>query len=157
MTVSLEGFKTAVLPDVQLVSATPANIRAVLNVGAMAEKVVVTGATEIVQTQTAAVQSTVLYQQIDSMPVVTRNSLNLALGLPGIGTTGLVTSRNTTINGLPREATSITLDGINAQDNRNHEAFFMLIRANMDSVQEIPRQRRRRRRIVRVRVPRKYG
>jgi hypothetical protein len=49
--ISLKGFKTLVLPDVQLTTATPAAVKAVMHTGAMAETVV-TGAAEIVQTQT---------------------------------------------------------------------------------------------------------
>ncbi len=48
VSVSLIGFKTAVLPDVQVVTATPASVRAVLELGEIQETVIVTGATEIV-------------------------------------------------------------------------------------------------------------
>src|SRR5512133_428011 len=67
--VSLMGFKTWASPDVQLISATPASVRAVLEVGALAETVVVEGATEIVQTQSAAVQTTIAVKQIESLPL----------------------------------------------------------------------------------------
>jgi hypothetical protein len=48
-----------------------------------------------------------------------------------------VATRNSTINGLPRTAMNITLDGINVQDKRGGEGFFMCIRPMMDSVEEI--------------------
>ncbi len=53
--VSLQGFKTAVLKDVQVTSGGPANVRATLEVGGLSETVVVEGASAIVQTQTSAV------------------------------------------------------------------------------------------------------
>ncbi len=55
VSVALMGFKTAQLPDVQVVSATPASVKLTLEIGALEETVIVTGATEILQTQSANV------------------------------------------------------------------------------------------------------
>ena len=136
--VSLMGFKTWSAPDVQLISATPGSVRAVLEVGALEETVVVEGATEIVQTQSAAVQTTIAVKQIESLPLVTRTALDYVVALPGVTTTG-TDSRNSTINGLPTGTINITIDGVNAQDNNNRttDGFFMYIRPMLDSVEEI--------------------
>jgi len=136
--VSLMGFKTWSAPDVQLVSATPASVRAVLEVGALSETVIVEGATEIVQTQSAAVQTTIAVKQIESLPLVTRTALDYVVALPGVTTTG-TNSRGSTINGLPTGTINITIDGVNAQDNNNRtgDGFFMYIRPMLDSVEEI--------------------
>ena len=56
--------------------------------------------------------------------------------LVGVNTAGSNT-RGSTINGLPGETINITLDGINVQDNRSHEGFFMYIRPMLDSIEEI--------------------
>lgn len=48
VTVSLMGFKTAKLPDVTVLTATPASVNVTLDVGQLEETVLVTGATEIV-------------------------------------------------------------------------------------------------------------
>jgi hypothetical protein len=136
--VSLMGFKTWSAPDVQLISATPGSVRAVLEVGALEETVVVEGATEIVQTQSAAVQTTIAVKQIESLPLVTRTALDYVVALPGVTTTG-TNSRGSTINGLPTGTINITIDGVNAQDNNNRtgDGFFMYIRPMLDSVEEI--------------------
>ena len=138
VTVSLMGFKTFQAPDIQVITATPASIRAVLEVGALEETVVVTGATEIVQTQTASVQTTIAVKQIQALPLVTRTALDYVTMLPGALTSGSDT-RGTTINGLPTGSINITLDGVNVQDNNNRttDGFFMYIRPLMDSVEEI--------------------
>jgi Carboxypeptidase regulatory-like domain len=138
VTVSLTGFKTVVLPDVQLTAATPASVKAVLELGKIEESVVVTGATEIVQTQSAAVQTTLVVQQIQQLPLVTRTALDYVVNMTGVSTTG-TNSRGSTINGLPSVTINITLDGVNVQDNnnRNGDGFFMYIRPLMDSVEEI--------------------
>jgi len=138
VSVSLIGFKTAVLPDVQVVTATPASVRAVLELGEIQETVIVTGATEIVQTQSAAVSTTISVQQISSLPLITRTALDYVVALPGATTPGTGSSRNTEINGLPRYTINITLDGVNVQDNSNKgDGFFMMIRPMLDSVEEI--------------------
>ncbi len=138
VTVALMGFKTASLPDVQVVTATPASVRVVLEVGQLEETVIVTGATEIVQTQTASVQTTIAVKQIESLPLVTRTALDYVTMLPGALVPGTGSSRATTINGLPTGSINITLDGVNVQDNNNRstDGFFMYIRPLMDSVED---------------------
>ncbi len=142
VTVALMGFKTAKLPDVQVVTATPAAVRVILEVGQLEETVVVTGATEILQTQTASVQTTIQVKEIESLPVITRTALDYVVALPGVNTAGSA-SRGSTINGLPGSTINITLDGVNVQDNNNrgpaggNDGFFMYIRPMLDSVEEI--------------------
>lgn len=137
VTISLSGFKTVVLPDVQLVTNTPASVKVVLEVGALQETVVVTGAAEVVQTQSPEVQTTVANKQMSSLPVVSRTALDYVVSLPGVETPASNT-RASTVNGLPPVTMNITLDGINVQDKRsNSEGFFMYIRPLMDSVEEI--------------------
>ncbi len=50
VTVTLTGFKTVKLTDVEVVTATPASVKVTLEIGAFNETVSVSGATEIVQT-----------------------------------------------------------------------------------------------------------
>ena len=138
VTVTMQGFKTAVLPDVTVVAGTPASVSVKLEVGGVNETVTVEGASTIMQTQSAAVTRVVNVQQIQSLPLTTRTALDFVTALPGAQTTGS-NSRGTTINGLPQGALNITLDGVNVQDNSNRagDGFFMYIRPLMDSVEEI--------------------
>jgi len=138
VTVSLMGFKTVSLPDIQLSAGQPAQIRTVvLEVGKLEETVVVTGATEIVQTQTAAVTTTLSTTQINHAPLPTRNTLDFVAMLPGVNTTGTI--RNSTVMGLAGNATNITIDGINTQDNflKATDGFFSRISPRMDAVEEV--------------------
>ncbi len=134
--VSLEGFKSFVSPDVKILTATPASMQVKLEVGALTENVVVTSATSVVQTQTATVSSTISVDQIQRMPVITHTALDAVVFSAGVETVGSNT-RGSTINGLPTTAINITLDGINVQDKRGTEGFFMMVRPMMDSVEEI--------------------
>lgn len=97
--VSLMGFKTFVSPDVKMLAATPATLRATLEVGALEETVVVKGATEILQTQSAAVQTTLQVKQIQQLPLSTRTALDYIVSLPGLNTSGSNNTRGSTING----------------------------------------------------------
>ena len=138
VTVSLMGFKTAILPDVVVLSGTPAQVKVTLKVGALEETVVVTGATAIVQTQTASVQTTLQVKQLQELPLVTHTALDSLLSLPGVNTPYGETSRNSRLDGLGGASINITLDGLNVQDNRSKsDGFFMYIRPMLDSVEEI--------------------
>ncbi len=133
---SLQSFKTFVAPDVRILTATPATLQVKLEVGALTDNVVVTAATDVVQTQSATVTSTISVNQIQKLPVITHTALDAVVFSSGVETVGSNT-RGSTINGLPTTAINITLDGINAQDKRGSEGFFMMIRPMMDSVEEI--------------------
>jgi hypothetical protein len=146
VTIKLMGFKTAVLSSVKLVAATPQVVKGVLEVGGLEETITVTSSTELMQTQSAAVQTTIVVQQIQQLPLVTRTALDFVTSLPGVQSPGNMTSRSSVINGLPGVAINITLDGANVQDNNNRgnvggqyggDGFFMYIRPQVDSVEEI--------------------
>ena len=137
VTVTLMGFKTYVAPDVQLIASQPARVKVVLEVGQLQETVTVTGATEIVQAESAAVATTLSTKQISSVPLPTRNTLDFVAALPGVNTTGTI--RNSTVMGLQANATNITIDGVNVQDNylKSSDGFFSRISPRMDAVEEV--------------------
>ena len=68
-TVTLSGFKTAVVPNIVLNTDTPGSIRVSLELGALEETVVVQGGTEIVQTQASRISTT---QGAPSGPTIER-------------------------------------------------------------------------------------
>ncbi len=86
VTVTLMGFKTAVLNDVRVNAATPATIKVALEVGGLEETVVVQGGSEIIQTQSAAVTATIDTNQILKLPTGSRSALEFVTSLPGVNT-----------------------------------------------------------------------
>ncbi|MFO7694269.1 MAG: TonB-dependent receptor [Vicinamibacterales bacterium] len=138
VTVTLMGFKTAVLNDVIANVAQVANVRAVLQLGELAETVVVSGATEIVQTQATSVAATLGTKQIASLPVVGRGAFELVGYMPGVATT-TGSLRDGTVNGLPQSAVNITLDGMNIQDNyaKSWDGMFTRVSPRLDAVEEV--------------------
>jgi hypothetical protein len=137
VTVSLMGFKTAVLNKVIVNAATPSSVRVKLEVGGLEETVVVTGGSEIIQTQSAAVTTTIDTNQILKLPTGSRSALTFVTTLPGVNTPG--SDRNSTINGLPQSAINITIDGISAQDNhlKTGDGFFARVSPRLDAMEEV--------------------
>ena len=88
MTVSLSGFKTAVLNDIVVNAGVPASVRATLEVGGVTETVVVESATPLVQTMESGVSATINVKQIQSLPLTSRNVLDFVTFLPGVSTPG---------------------------------------------------------------------
>src|SRR2546423_267711 len=132
------GFKTLVLKDVVVVIGTPSSLKAQLEIGGANETVTITGAGgELLQTQTATVGQTITGRQITDIPQASRDALDLVLLLPGTQTNGR--PRSSTINGLPKGALNITMDGVNVQDNvlKGSDGFFTFVRPRVDSVDEV--------------------
>lgn len=137
VTATAAGFKRAVVTDVKIDAATPASVRMVLSVGEQSESVVVEGGAEILQTQSANVSTTIVGRQITELPFVSRDALDLVLLLPGTSTPGR--PRTSTVNGLPKGALNISIDGINVQDNllKSSDGFFTYIRPRIDAIEEV--------------------
>jgi len=137
VTVSLEGFKTAVLNDIVVTVAGPANVRAVLEIGSVSETINVEAAGAIVQTQSTTISSTINTTEIQNLPLNSRSVLNFVVNLPGVNTPA--GSRNSTINGLQQSSINITLDGVNIQDNtlKTTDGFFAIVNPRLDAIEEV--------------------
>ena len=136
VTVSLTGFKTAVT-EVRVAPSAPLAMKLTLEVGAITETVNVRSSSELVNTQTATVASTLNSDQLNRMPTPTRNALNAVTFLPGINTLGA--NRNSTINGLPESMVQITMDGVSNNDNflRSSDSFFASVTPRQDAVEAV--------------------
>src|SRR5687767_15646491 len=137
VTVSLEGFKTFVVNDVVLTAGSPANVRAKLEVGGLTEQVVVSSTSEIIQTQSSTISSTINTNQITKLPLTSRSAMDFVTFIPGVSTPG--GNRDSTINGLPQGSINITLDGVNIQDNtlKTGDGFFAIVSPRLDAIEEV--------------------
>lgn len=135
VTVTLSGFKTFVA-NVRLLAGTPGELKATLEVGQLTETVEVRGGSDIVQTQSATISSTISVEQVTNLPLVSRNALNFVVFLPGVETQG--GPRGSTISGLPQDTINITLDGINVSNNlQSGDGFFSMVVPSMDAIEEV--------------------
>ena len=140
VSVTLMGFKTAVLNDVRVNASTPASVKVVLEVGGITDTVVVEGGAEIIQTTSAAVTSTIDTNQILRIPTGSRSALEFVTLLPGVDTPGGPSeSRQSRVNGLPQSAINITIDGMSAQDNhlKTGDGFFARVSPRLDAIEEV--------------------
>ena len=137
VTVSIEGFKTAVIENVVVNAGVPASVRATLEVGGLTEQVVVQSTAELLQTQSATVATTLDTREVMTLPLSSRSAFDFVVFLPGTNTAG--GSRESLINGLPQGTINITLDGVNIQDNTNKttDGFFAIVSPRLDAVEEI--------------------
>ena len=128
VTITLDGFKTFVSNNVVLTSGAGANVKATLEVGGLTEQVVVSSASEIVQTQSSTVSSTITRLNRQAPLVSPARGPPL---LPGVTPGGNRRSSQRTSSGL----INITLDGVSIQDNaaRRPTASFKVVRVSTRS------------------------
>ncbi len=138
VTVTLQGFKTAVVNDVRIVTGTTASVRAVLEIGALTETVQVSSRAELVQSQSPQVSSTLVAEQLSEIPLSSRNALYAVTMLPGVQYGAGSGPRAAGINGLPNNTVNITIDGIQTGNMlQSTDGFFSMVTPRLDAVEEI--------------------
>jgi hypothetical protein len=139
LTVSMQGFKSAVYPDIKVDLGRTAEVTAQLEVGQVTSEVVVEAAAEVLQTQTTAIEGGVQGRQLRGLPLANRDVLDFVLLMPGANQVG--GTRYSTFDALPKGALNITMDGINVQDNSAKSSatgsYFTMIRPKQDAIEEI--------------------
>ena len=136
--VELAGFRTTTLESVSVAAGIPTAVKVTLQVGTIAENVTVVGeSATVVQSQSPAISTNLTGQQIQSLPLTSRNALDSLTSLAGFNTSG--TARNSTVSGLPRSAINITLDGMSVQDNylKTTDGYFARLSPLLNSVEEV--------------------
>jgi hypothetical protein len=136
-TVTGQGFKKTIVTAIKVDVGLPSTIAVQMALGAPSEEVTVTGGGELLRTENATVGTTLTGRQITDIPTASRDALDLVLAMPGTATPGR--PRTSTVNGLPKGALNITIDGINVQDNllRSSDGFFTYVRPKTDAVGEV--------------------
>lgn len=138
VTVELAGFRTTTLSSVSVAAGIPTAVKVTMQVGTIAENITVVGeSATVVQSQSPAISTNLTGQQIQSLPLTSRNALDSLTSLAGFNTSG--TARNSTVSGLPRSAINITLDGMSVQDNylKSTDGYFARLSPLLDSVEEV--------------------
>lgn len=136
-TITVKGFKQSKVTEIKIDVGKPSSINVGLEIGSATEIVTVVGGGELLQTQSATIGTTLTGRQITDIPTASRDALDLVLALPGTTTPGR--PRTSSVNGLPKGALNITLDGINVQDNllKSSDGFFTYIRPRTDAISEV--------------------
>jgi hypothetical protein len=137
VTITGANFKKTIIENVKVDIGLPTTANAVLEIGNVSETVTVTGGGEVLQTQTATVGTTITGRQIKETPIASRDALDLVGMLPGTSTVGR--PRTASINGLPKGALTITIDGVDVQANdvRTSDGYFTYVRPRVDAIEEV--------------------
>jgi hypothetical protein len=137
VTISSTGFKTSVTTNVKVDVGSPTTVDTALEIGNVGETVEITSGGEVLQTQTATVGTTITGRQITETPIASRDALDLVTLLPGTASVGA--PRRSSVNGLPKGALNITIDGVDVQDNllRSSDGFFTYVRPRIDAIEEV--------------------
>lgn len=138
VTVSAPNFKRTLVENVKVDVGVPTTVHVTLQTGDVSESVTVTGAGgEVLQTQTATIGTTIQGRQIVDTPIASRDALDLVGLLPGTATVGR--PRSASINGLPKGSLTISIDGVDVQDNllRSSDGYFTYVRPRIDAIEEV--------------------
>jgi hypothetical protein len=113
--VSQPGFKNSIIMDIKLDASTEYSVPPiVLNVGAVTDTVTVEAGANLVRTAGAELTDTVERAQIEELPILDRNPMELVKLQAGVSQNNRAA---TVINGQRQSFSNVTLDGINIQDN----------------------------------------
>ncbi|HUA99421.1 MAG TPA: carboxypeptidase regulatory-like domain-containing protein [Terracidiphilus sp.] len=143
MTAEAKGFQKFVSSHNTLASNTTVQISAKLAVGEASQTVQVSDTADVLQTQSAAIQSEVNGTQIQKEELNGRNPLYMAQLLPGVVSTttmadlnfGFNSGDSFEVNGARQNDTKYTIDGAMASRTRGDSQI--IAGANVDSVQEM--------------------
>ncbi len=137
VTITKEGFKAAAAQGITVNAGVPATVNLRLELGQSTETIEVRAGGDIVQTASATVSSTMNARQVAELPFASRNAVELMVTQPGTQTP--TNPRSSSINGLPKGALNVTMDGMNVQDNllKSSDGFFSYIQPSPDALEEI--------------------
>ncbi|MEO7275725.1 MAG: TonB-dependent receptor [Vicinamibacterales bacterium] len=119
LSVSIEGFRTAVLSDVTLLTGQLLDLKVPLQVGDITSSVDVTGGVPLVQAGSSTVQTSMTERQVQELPLNGRNPLQLVALTAGATITdagtvaGQQDNRGISVNGLRTTQNNFRLDGSN--------------------------------------------
>lgn len=136
VTVSMSGFKTWTLEQTQITVGERRRLSPKLEVGAVADKVQVESAVDLVQTERGAVDAVVEQRQIRDLPLNGRNPIELVNLVPGVRFLGRgSTDRDSTVqgNGNRSDGTEFQIDGLAANTGLDERGAGI---PNVDTIAE---------------------
>ena len=142
VTVTLDGFQTAVVESVEVQVGQSARVDTELRLGAVTESTIVTSGTPLLDTESGTLGHVVTNTQIVNLPLNGRSFYELARLTPGAvllpGGGNLLRIRanyisGTAVSGVRGSQTTFMLDGVDVTD---HHQGGSLIQTSVDALQE---------------------
>lgn len=120
LTVSKRGFQTQVFTEINVQAAGVTDVKATLNVGAVASRVTVTAqTTPIIAVTSNAIGTTISMKSIQDLPLPGRDVSQLAFLTPGFtGAPNYNGGQQGTWNGLPQNAQGNNVNGVLSSSSR---------------------------------------
>jgi hypothetical protein len=136
LAVEAAGFARTMLRDVRVEPVQETGLGAIkLELASSKQTVDVMTEVQSVQLSNSEISATITNTQIDNLPVLGRQVSSLFTTQAGVATGNDTTS----INGLRSSLSTVTLDGINIQDNfiRTNALDYMPMRTTIDQISEM--------------------
>jgi hypothetical protein len=129
--IEAKGFTKSVVPRVQALVGSVAEVSQALQVGEVKTSVVVEASREAVQvnTQDATLGNNIENRQILDLPMEARNVLSLLTLQPGVTRDGYVA-------GARSDQSNITLDGVDINEAQSNDIGAPVLRMNAEALQE---------------------
>jgi len=142
LTVELEGFKKAVVSDIELNVADERRLDVGLELGEIVEEITTTASSIYVETVGGEVAGLVRGEQIRELPLNGRNFVQLTLLMPGVSVPdgfntknkGLMTGTDMSVSGSAVTNNLWTVDGANNNDVGSNRTI--LIYPSVDAIEE---------------------
>ncbi len=139
LTVTMPGFRKALIPNISVSTSQTTDVKIVLEVGQPTETVTITeGAAPVLETSSQLVASTLMTKTLTQLPLANRsNVLALARLAPGASP---ATGGDTRYNNLAGGAVNVTVDGINNASNgfkSGGNVFFQTAQVRLGAVEEV--------------------
>jgi hypothetical protein len=140
VTITLQGFNTAVYKNVAVESSRTTDLRIKMQVGGIDEIVEVAGASPVLEMTSNTLGNTLNNKTIAKLPVGGdgRNVFALARLMPGV--VAPANTGSTHFNGMPGGTINPTIDGINNASNgfkSGGTSFFGTVPARMGAIEEV--------------------
>ncbi len=138
---SQEKFRTETISNVELGVSVVETKNAKLTVGSTSERVEVTASGEgTINTVDSSIGNVITTQQVQDLPSLFRDNVTAVLQLqPGVQQTssGVGDAQYGSVTGSRADAGTVTLDGLDVNDETTGQAFTAVGRAPVDSIAEV--------------------
>jgi hypothetical protein len=146
MTIEAPGFKTFVIPEIALAAGDRARENGRMETGSVEEKVEVTAAAPLLQTDSSSVSSVVTEQSVQDLPLNGRNYIDLVTIQPGVNAGPPNAIASGTRPDDRRQTSTVSANGqsdlfnnemIDGMDNNEREQGFIGVRPSIDAIAEV--------------------
>jgi len=134
--IEMQGFRTSLRERLDLQVNTTSKLNVEMELGALAETVVVSEAAALINTSDASIGNVIGENQIRQLPLEARNVVGLLSLQPGAVFLPTGDQRSGAISGARSDQANVTMDGVDVNDPQFQTAYTSVLRATLDSVQE---------------------